>query len=265
MARNAYGYVQAYVPLFIAFVILFAGVWAYTSFGPHTPTAKDNWTRIESIWKPKRDADLKAVSVAVANNDFNALLSAYKSLGADTRGWMDDLNNIASWDDPNATPNPNAAATTTELVQQLTGDGTAEADLLQNQMGAAKSMDDLLALRDDLNADDTALQSDFLAAETAIPASRRCRVGNPWSPCRPEAWPHPRRPGRRAARERPRRRVPRRPPPRLRRRPRAAPAPRRPRPRPADRRRPRPVETRTGTGGRRDRYLSCRHGRYRWR
>ncbi len=179
MARNAYGYVQAYVPLFIAFVILFAGVWAYTSFGPHTPTAKDNWTRIESIWKPKRDADLKAVSVAVANNDFNALLSAYKSLGADTRGWMDDLNNIASWDDPNATPNPNAAATTTELVQQLTGDGTAEADLLQNQMGAAKSMDDLLALRDDLNADDTALQSDFLAAETAIPGLAPLPSGEP--------------------------------------------------------------------------------------
>ena len=179
MGRNAYGYVKAYVPLFIAFVILFAGVWAWTSFGPHTPTPKDNWTRIENLWKPKRDADLKAVSVAVADNDFTSLLSSYKSLGADTRSWMDDLSKVTSWDDPNVTPDPNASATPTQLVQQLTGDGDAEADLLQNQMATAKSMDDLLALKDDLNADDTAVQADYVAARAAIPGLTPLPSGQP--------------------------------------------------------------------------------------
>ncbi|HEY5474675.1 MAG TPA: hypothetical protein VIK32_15990, partial [Candidatus Limnocylindrales bacterium] len=50
--RNVYSYVKAYVPLFIAFALIFAVVWAWSSYGPHTNTPKENWTKIESTWKP---------------------------------------------------------------------------------------------------------------------------------------------------------------------------------------------------------------------
>jgi hypothetical protein len=163
--RNVYSYVKAYVPLFIAFVIIFAGVWAWTSYGPHTNTPKENWTAIESHWKSKRDADLKVVSAAVAANDFNATLSGYKTVRDDTKGWMDELGTVKTWDDANASANPSGTAT--QFVQQLVQDGNAEVSLL-DQVASAKSMNDILALKDQLDSADQAFEADYAYVPTVF-------------------------------------------------------------------------------------------------
>jgi hypothetical protein len=163
--RNIYSYLRAYVPLFIAFAILFAGVWAWTSFGPHTDTPKESWTKIETNWKPKRAADLQAVSAAVAANDFNAVIKGYTAVRDDTKGWMDELAKVTSWDDANASPSATQSVTATQFVQQLIQDGKTEVGVL-DQVAAAKSMDGILALKDQLDAADQALQGDFGYAPT---------------------------------------------------------------------------------------------------
>ncbi|HEY5473530.1 MAG TPA: hypothetical protein VIK32_10110, partial [Candidatus Limnocylindrales bacterium] len=138
-------------------------VWAVTSFWPHTPTPKENWTRIENNWKPKRAADFKAVSVAIAANDFTATLNGYKALSGDTKGWMDELGTIKSWDDAAASANPGGTAT--QFVQQLVADGNAEVGVL-DQVVAAKSMDGVLALKDQLDAADQTFVGDYAYAPT---------------------------------------------------------------------------------------------------
>jgi hypothetical protein len=161
--RNIYSYLKAYIPVFIAFALIFAGVWAWSSYGPHTNTPKENWTKIESNWKPKRAADLQAVSAAVAANDFNAVIKGYSAVRDDTKGWMDELGTIKSWDDANASPSATQSATATQFVQQLIQDGKTEVGVL-DQVAAAKSMDDILALKDQLDAADQAFQGDYAYA-----------------------------------------------------------------------------------------------------
>jgi hypothetical protein len=161
--RNVYSYLKAYVPLFIAFAIIFAGVWAWSSYGPHTNTPKENWTKIESNWKPKRAADLTAVSTAVAANDFNAAINGYKAVRDDTKGWMDELAKIKSWDD--AAASATQGGTATQFVQQLVADGNAEVGVL-DQVVAAKSMDGVLALKDQLDAADQTFVGDYAYAPT---------------------------------------------------------------------------------------------------
>ena len=163
--RNIYSYLKAYIPVFIAFALIFAGVWAWSSYGPHTNTPKENWTKIESNWKPKRAADLKAVSAAVSANDFNAAINGYKAVRDDTKGWMAELATIKSWDDPNASPNASQGGTATQFVQQLITDGNAEAGVL-DQVVATKSMDGVLALKDQLDSADQAFGSDYAFAPT---------------------------------------------------------------------------------------------------
>jgi len=161
--RNIYSYLRAYVPLFIAFALIFAVVWAWSSYGPHTNTPKENWTKIESTWKPKRAADFKAVSVAIAANDFTATLNGYKALSGDTKGWMDELGTIKSWDDAAASANPGGTAT--QFVQQLVAAGDAEVGVL-DQVVAAKSMDGVLALKDQLDAAEQTFVGDYAYAPT---------------------------------------------------------------------------------------------------
>ena len=99
MLRNGYDYVKAYIPLFLAFVVLFTVVWAYISFGPHSPSAKDHWTEIETKWTPTIATDREKVSLAV--NDFTAQQAAYKTLREDMRSWMNDLTAVDNWGDAN--------------------------------------------------------------------------------------------------------------------------------------------------------------------
>ncbi len=153
-------WVKAYAPLFAAAVIGFSALWAWISFGPHTPSPKENWTRIESEWKPKRDADLEKVSAAVASSDLTAQLAAYRSLRDDTKGWMDALTAIKSWDAPDATAAPNQTTTVVQAMGAFTADGQTIVTVLDSLLTGATE-NDILAQKDLLVADDQAFNADY--------------------------------------------------------------------------------------------------------
>ena len=143
MLYNLYGYFKAYIPLLAGFLLLFAGVWVYTSFGPHTPSPSERWTTIETQWKPKVDADRQKVSAAV--NDFAAQQTAYKAFRDDLKGWMDALNGVAAtdWTDAKA-----SAALNTQIgtdMPQFITFGTDEVGIL-DQVVAATSANDVIAM-----------------------------------------------------------------------------------------------------------------------
>jgi hypothetical protein len=100
----------AYTPLLIAFVILFAGVWGWVSFGPHAPTPQDNWSKIETKWMTPREDARTAVSNSMI--DFNAQIKAYKDYRNATNSWMNDLSAIKDWSDPKKTTDENATVAT---------------------------------------------------------------------------------------------------------------------------------------------------------
>ena len=115
--RYASDALGAYIPLIIAFVVVFGGVWAWISFGPHPPTPKEHWLQIESTWQPKVTNDLQRI--ADTKSDFTAQMAAYTTLSNDLSGWATDLTAITVWDGANATANPSSGSTTPnyDLVQ----------------------------------------------------------------------------------------------------------------------------------------------------
>jgi hypothetical protein len=163
MLRSSYDYVKAYIPLFLAFVVLFAGVWAYISFGPHSPTAKDHWTEIETKWKPTIDADRQKVSLAV--NNFTAQQAAYKTLREDIRNWMNDLTAVADWGDARASASVNTAANT--AVFSVISDGTS-LGLDLDAVISSGSAEEALSNASAITADDSAFWIDYAAAHDAI-------------------------------------------------------------------------------------------------
>ena len=174
MLRNGYDYVKAYIPLFAAFVLLFAVVWAYISFGPHSPTAKDHWTEIETKWKPTIDADRQKVSLAV--NDFTAQQAAYKTLREDMRSWMEDLTAVADWGDARASASDNAAANS--AVIRIISDGTSLGEDL-DAVTAAASAGDALTYASAMASDDSAFWIDYATARTFIFGSPATSLNQP--------------------------------------------------------------------------------------
>jgi hypothetical protein len=164
--RYANDAVGAYIPLFVIFVIALGGFWAWTSFGPHTPSPKQSWTQIEDKWKPKRDDAVKKVAAAIAANDFSAMIAAYTAVRDDTRGWDGELSAIDSWDLADASPDANGQ-TATGLVSQLIQDGTTEANAL-DQVVAAKSTYEVLVLKPQVDQADQTFLADYQSARQAI-------------------------------------------------------------------------------------------------
>jgi hypothetical protein len=204
MIRSGYQYVKAYVPLFLAFVVLFGGVWAYISFGPHTPTAKDHWTEIENQWKPKRDVDVKQIGEAV--NNFTAQQAAYKNLRDDTRSWMTALQGVKDWGDSKSTDIVNKQ--TNADVGQFVQAGLDEASIL-DQVVAATSASDVLLVGDQITGaentfwvDHEVARNDIFGgpAPSALPSGSLSPSGSPGSsespgtstaPSAPAASPSP--------------------------------------------------------------------------
>lgn len=166
-AKYGSEWLRAYAPLFAVAVVAFFALWAWVSFGPHTPTPAQNWTSIETAWKPKVDADLKKVSTAVAADSFQGQLKAYEALSVDMKGWMGALGAVTNWEDPNATPNLSQTTTATDAMSALTADGLTELVLLDT-MSKAKTPNDILASKDELLADQQTFLSDYHAARVAI-------------------------------------------------------------------------------------------------
>lgn len=86
--------IGAYIPILIVFVVVFIGLWAWISFGPHTLTPQQNWSQIEAKYIPKRaEARVQIVNA----KDFQERLAGYKAYDQATRDWMDELAKVSDW------------------------------------------------------------------------------------------------------------------------------------------------------------------------
>jgi hypothetical protein len=163
-AHEAFG---AYLPLLVAFVVIFAGVWGWISFGPHPPTAQDNWKTAENAWLQKRNDARK--EIVNAGTDFKTLLAGYTDLETDTKGWMDDLGKItnASWDGPNPSVGSGQTSLNSDLVVAFMNAGDNELTTL-DAMVAAKTADDLAILGNTIVTDEQAFESAYADARSQI-------------------------------------------------------------------------------------------------
>jgi hypothetical protein len=169
-ARYGGEWIRAYAPLFAVAIAGFFALWAWVSFGPHTPTPKDNWTQIESVWKPKRDADIQKVSAAVQSGDFAAQLAAYKALDEDTKGWMGALAKISDWGDASATAAPGQPTNSAQAISMFLADGNAISALLDTVI-TSSTPNDVLAQKESLLADEQAFATDYETARRVLAGS----------------------------------------------------------------------------------------------
>ena len=139
--RYASDALGAYVPLIVAFVLIFGCVWGWISFGPHAPTAKDNWLQIESTWLPKIQSDRQRV--AETESDYTSQMAAYKTLGADLTSWSTALGKITSWDSTDAKADPSSGSTTprADLVQAFINAEQQQASNIDTLTQAVYGMD----------------------------------------------------------------------------------------------------------------------------
>lgn len=159
--------VGAYIPVFLAFCVVFAGVWAWISFGPHTNTPKENWLQIEKRWiQPREDARQRITEEV---SDFKAQQAAYKAFRDATESWMNELSTITSWNAPDATPYPYEAydQTSTELVSQFVSTGRAEVTVLDKVI-AAKSPEEVIAMGEEVRNADRSFDSYYEMARTQV-------------------------------------------------------------------------------------------------
>jgi hypothetical protein len=163
MLRGVFAYVREYVPLFVAFVGLFIVVWAYISFGPHTPTPIQRWTQIEDQWKPKHDADMQRISASV--NDFTAQQAGYKALSGDIKGWMSALAEVKDWSDATQSAGVNDA--TNAGVVQFIEAGNAEVGVLDLAV-AATSANDVLQIGQQIVDAESVFWTDYAIARSDI-------------------------------------------------------------------------------------------------
>jgi hypothetical protein len=163
MLRNFYAYVKEYIPLFLVFLVVFTGVWAYVSFGPHTPSPKQRWTQIEDQWKPKHDADMQRISASV--NDFTAQKSAYTALHDDLQGWMGALGEVKDWSDAAQSAVVNDA-TNADVVQFVEA-GNSEVGVL-DLVVSATSANDVLEIGSQIVNAENVFWTDYAIARSDI-------------------------------------------------------------------------------------------------
>lgn len=160
------GYVRAYIPLLAAFVVIFAAVWAYNSFGPHTPSAAESFQTIENKWKSDRDAARLRVMESAAKGDFAAEIAAYKDLSKYTSGWTNELQNSTThWTASTDTTTDNQAAASTMLAFIQDGKNLVQ---VIDEVTAANTPDALAQHADDLQATDSQWNDDFTTLEHYI-------------------------------------------------------------------------------------------------
>jgi hypothetical protein len=143
--RSAFEYVRAYIPLFGAFIVIFAGYWAWTTFGPHTPTPKENWEQITAQYMPLRIHDLEVIGANT--NNFDAQIKAYQQLHDDMQAWMTALSNTKTWTDDRYTDTLNANLNT--HIGTFVAYGNSEVTVLASIV-LAQTPNDVLARKDEL-------------------------------------------------------------------------------------------------------------------
>ena len=161
----------AYTPVLIAFVVLFAAVWGWISFGPHPATPKENWTRIETAWLTKRE-DAR-ITVSKTTTDFTAQIAAYKAYRNATSGWMTDLAAVTDWKDAakTAAQNDTVAAAMSDFVQA----GNDEVGLL-DQITSSQSPVDVASLSDSLQSAELTFNTDYAQVRADIMGSANAKA-----------------------------------------------------------------------------------------
>ncbi len=154
------GYVGAYLPLLAVFIAIFAAVWAYNSFAPHTLSPVENFKQAENAWKPSWDSARARVNGADGN--FAAQMAAYKDLSKATKGWMDELSKVQSWNDGAHTDTQNQ--TTASQMTTFIQDGRNLVTVI-DEVTTANTPAALLAHAADLESIDNSFTGDYRLAE----------------------------------------------------------------------------------------------------
>ena len=165
--RYASDALGAYVPLIIVFLVAFSGIWAWISFGPHAPTAKDNWLQIESTWLPKVQNDRQRI--AETKSDYTSQMAAYSTLSTDLTGWSTALGKIPSWDSTDAKADPSSGSTTprADLVQAFSNAEQQQASNIDTLTKAVYGMD-IDTATTEVRAGDSGLEIAYVAAYRKI-------------------------------------------------------------------------------------------------
>jgi hypothetical protein len=146
----------------VAFVVLFAAVWVWISFGPHTPSPQQSWSGIEAKYIPKREAaQLQIVNAP----DFKARIAGYKAYDDATTGWIDELGKVSSWDDPKLTATENQLVK--GYVDAFTGTGK-QLILYLDAETTATSPGELESLVELGQTDEATFTTNWAIAEKAI-------------------------------------------------------------------------------------------------
>ena len=166
VVRGLRGYFGAYLPLLLVFCVIFAGIWAWTSFGPHTVTAAESWTKIASHWKGERDTARAQVLAAAQKNDFAGEIKAYKEVSRTTGGWMDELEKATNhWTAASNADADNQTAAST-ILQLITSGRTL--DLTIDAVTAANTPDALAQHSDDLQNGDSDFNTIYAGLDALI-------------------------------------------------------------------------------------------------
>ena len=156
-------YLKAYIPLFIGFLVIFGGLWAWVSWGPHASTARERWTQIENKYMPPRDA--AAQKVAASSLDFKAQLDGYRDYRDQTKAWMQAVAEVSDWSDPSVSVATNAE--TNAAVQAMISAGNAQVAVL-DKVVAAKTPQDVLAIGQDVITTQQTFATEWAIAKSDI-------------------------------------------------------------------------------------------------
>jgi hypothetical protein len=155
--RNALRYTRAYIPLFIAFLGLFAVVWIYRSFiNPPPPEPQQVWTSIEAKYLPGIDA--ARLKIDDPKSDFSTRIAEFTALRDGLKGWMGELTPITDWTvGATSSAEYSAASTAGGDILSLIQSGNQEVSDL-DEIVTAKAEADIAAHADVLASDDSTFQ-----------------------------------------------------------------------------------------------------------
>jgi hypothetical protein len=163
MPRIIGSYLKAYIPLFVGFLVIFGGLWAWVSFGPHTPTARERWTQIENKYLPPREA--AGQKVADSSLDFKAMIDGYRDYRDQTKAWMQAVAEVSDWSDPSVSVATNAE--TNAAVQAMISAGNAQVAVL-DKVVAAKTPAEVVAIGQDVTTTQQTFATEWAIAKSDI-------------------------------------------------------------------------------------------------
>ena len=139
--RYMNGWLGAYTPLIVGFVVVFAGLWVYLSFiNPPPPQPQERWTQIENKYVAKINA--ARLEINDPKSDFATRIQGFKDYSAAIKGWVKELGTVTDWT-VGALPSASADYTTAASdIQEMITQGNIEVGIL-DQAATSKSEADI--------------------------------------------------------------------------------------------------------------------------